>query len=68
MTEDGERIWEQLTRIADALEILAAAVSMPEPEETPEPTCSHPPAERISFGTTNGQEDWQCSICQFRPV
>jgi hypothetical protein len=60
----GERIWHELNRIANALEAL-----IPEPETTPasEPTCPHPPESRVGLGMTNGEPDWECSICRFRP-
>lgn len=64
---DARQIWEQLRRIADALEVLATAVTAPpEPEPPPDPTCPHPPDQRVDFGLTNGQPDWQCRVCGFR--
>jgi hypothetical protein len=57
-----ERICQQLTRIADALESFRPETSM-EPEP---PMCLHPPETRIDFGTTAGTPDWQCGICHYR--
>jgi ribosomal protein L37AE/L43A len=42
---------------------LDGAAGTAEPET---PTCTHPEDQRISFGVTNGQADWQCRICRFR--
>lgn len=58
----AERIWEELRRIANALEILTE----PQTAEPETPTCPHPEDQRISFGVTNGQADWQCRMCRFR--
>ena len=57
-----ERIWHELHRIANALESL-----IPD-QESPDLPCQHPPEMRTSFGTTQGQEDWLCRVCQFRTV
>lgn len=72
-------ICQQLTRIADALEALVslqhqmlqlelAPAPAPEPTPAPEetPGCPHPPDQRASFGMTNGQEEWECRLCQYR--
>jgi hypothetical protein len=58
----AERIWNELRRIANSLE----ALTEPPTAEPETPTCPHPEDQRISFGVTNGQADWQCRICQFR--
>lgn len=75
--EWAERTWEQLTRIATALETLvqlqhqmlqlelAAPALPPETPETP-PGCPHPPEQKVSFGMTNGVEEWECRQCQTR--
>ncbi len=58
-------IASELGQIRVLLETMLAPPQEPSPSQ--EPTCSHPEEARISFGMTNGQEDWQCGICQFRP-
>lgn len=61
-----ERAVLALERIALALEALTVA-----PEETPAPVdtgCAHPEDQRISFGVTDGQPDWQCGACGYRTV
>lgn len=66
--ELGERICQQLTRIANALESF---VPDPEPPAVTEPPpCLHPEELRVSFGMTRGLEDWQCGVptCQYRTV
>lgn len=64
MPEDWNRlIWQELKRIADSLERIAPdPISEPEPE----PSCPHPQEARMSFGMTNGQPDWLCTLCQYR--
>ncbi len=64
---DTKRIWEQLKRIADALETLVA-LSLPEPPAPETATCLHPEEDRVSFGMTDGQEDWQCRRCLYRSI
>lgn len=62
--DDLREIACQLKRIADALELfLAPEPLIPEPETT---GCPHPPEQRVSLGTTNGQEEWACRLCRFR--
>ena len=63
-----EPLVRQLTRIADLLMLIASsseALSEPDPTDT---TCPHPEDLRISFGMTNGQPDWLCSVCQYRSI
>ena len=62
---DAALIWEQLRRIADALEALAM-VLIPEeaPPEADTPTCPHPEEARVNFGLPG--EDWECTQCRYR--
>lgn len=68
MADDwNERIWTQLKRIADSLELMRPdpePVAEPEPEIPP---CSHPMEARTDFGMTNGHPDWMCRLCGFNP-
>jgi hypothetical protein len=59
-------IRKALERIADALD--SALVIPPAPAE-PE-GCPHPVEQRIDFGETNGQPDWQCGVkdCGYRSI
>ena len=48
-----------LERIAVALEAQIVTVS----ESI---GCDHPMDQRIDFGLTNGQLDWECKVCHWR--
>ena len=53
-----------LERIAAVLERVTA-----EPPADDQPSgCPHPADQRIDFGVTAGQPDWQCRSCGFRTV
>ena len=76
---DGDAL-QLLTRIAEALEgirdgLEAIVASAAAPEELPPgvrvcPGCgrSLAPEQRVDFGVTNGQPDWQCRECGYRTV
>lgn len=74
--EDIQRLWEQIERIATAQERIATVLEMlvdspqepPTPASEEPPMCPHPTDQRIDFGMTNGQPDWQCKVCGFRTV
>lgn len=62
-----EAIWRAalaLERIATALEALIP----PEPDPPSVAPCLHPQESRVDFGTTEGQADWQCRICDYRSI
>jgi hypothetical protein len=59
-------LWMELHRIANALERLTTPPDQTAPS-TPA-SCPHPPDHRIDLGLTNGQPDWQCRICRYRPT
>ena len=56
-------------RMAVALERISNAVS-PVVIEEPAPLvgCQHPIEDRIDFGVTNGQPDWECGVCHARSL
>lgn len=72
--------WQQLTRIADALERLVelqeqlmaleldqqmAELPTTVPSEPTTETCPHPPDQRVSFGLLpDGTEEWECRTCR----
>ena len=67
ISPDLWRIHQQLTRLADALEVLVQ-LNMPDqppPPETQEPAgCLHPAENRVSLGETNGVPEWECTACR----
>lgn len=66
MTSDPVgRIADALERIATALEVWVGA-GLP-PDDAPK-TCVHPDEARVSFGVTNGVDDWSCRVCGYRTV
>lgn len=78
MSQESERTWRALTRIAEALERLVTLqeqmlqlelqAQTPDPPTQEPPACPHPEDQRVSFGRTNGVEDWQCRLCGYRTV
>ena len=67
-TQQAERLIEQATRSANALERIAKVLELMV-QPPPAPTkCLHPVDKRIDFGVTNGHEDWQCGVCKWRSV
>lgn len=64
-SSDTFLLWQVLDRIATALETPPAEPPSQTPPEMP--ACLHPPESRIDLGLTNGQPDWQCRVCRFRP-
>ena len=65
---DAGLIWDQLRRIADALEALTMVLipeeTPPEPESTEPPICLHPDESRVYFGLP--MEEWECRLCRYR--
>jgi len=57
---------QQLTRIADALVVIAAPMLLDDTQ--PRSGCDHPGDQRFDFGHTNGVDDWQCKVCGYRSV
>lgn len=56
----------QVERIAEAIEMLAAAVAgklAPPPSDVPEGACSHPKELREDTGSTMGRLRWRCTGC-----
>lgn len=66
MAGEIERIAAALERIATALELVVGSFVEVEPDQVPE--CQHPPDNRLDFGVTQGQADWQCSLCGHRSI
>ena len=60
---------EQVERAVVALERIAAALEGVSDLADQSPTvCTHPEDDRIDFGVTRGQADWQCRRCGFRSI
>lgn len=61
-----QMIGEELRAIRQVLELLIAPPQ--EPPSTQELTCPHPEDQRINFGMTNGEPDWECRLCHQRSI
>lgn len=59
----AERIATALERIVVLLEGGGEPAAAVEPIE-----CLHPIEQRTDFGTTDGEDDWQCNVCGYRTV
>lgn len=70
---DLEALWGELHGLRLAHERIASALELALQEPAPPaadqgPACLHPADQRIDFGFTAGEADWQCKACGYRSV
>lgn len=61
----------ELRHLRGSIDAVLAALAPDEPVptcETAPAVCPHPDEHVVTFGVTDGQEDWLCKVCGYRSV